>query len=46
MAGLGNINLTDKIGLNYIPLTKSFTTKALIVDYHLVGAFTTAAVIH
>ncbi len=45
LAGLGTVNLPNKIGLNEEPVTKSFTTKALVVGYYLVGAFTTAAVI-
>lgn len=45
LAGLGTVNLPDKMGLNEEPVAKSITTKALVVGYHLVGAFTTAAVI-
>lgn len=45
LAGLGTVKLTDKIGLNDKTVTKSFTTKALVVGYYLIGALTTAAVI-
>lgn len=45
LAGLGTINLPSKIGLNEEPVSKSTTTKALVVGYYLVGAWTTAAVI-
>ena len=45
LAGLGAVNLPDKMGLNDEPVSKSLTTKALVIGYYLAGAFTTAAVI-
>ena len=45
LAGLSTVNLPGKIGLNDEPVTKTFTTKAMVVGYYLIGAFTTAAVI-
>ncbi|KDN55631.1 hypothetical protein [Flavobacterium seoulense] len=45
LGGLSAVNLPEKIGLNDEPVTKTFTTKALVVGYYLAGALTTAAVI-
>ncbi|WP_316739108.1 hypothetical protein [Pedobacter aquatilis] len=44
-AGLGAVNLPDKMGLNDRPVTKSAKTKVLTVAYYLTGALVTAAVL-
>lgn len=45
LAGLGAVNLPAKMGLEDKPVSKSLTTKALVIGYYLAGALTTAAVI-
>lgn len=45
IAGIGAINLPGKLGLNDIPVTKSFATKVLTVSYYTTGALATAGII-
>ena len=45
-AGLGAVNLPEKLGLNDQPVAKSTTTQVLTVAYYMLGAFTTAAIIN
>jgi len=44
-AGLGAVNLPDKIGLDDEPVTKTSKTKVLTVAYYLSGALVTAIVL-
>ena len=45
-AGLGAVNLPEKLGLNVQPVAKSTATQVLTVAYYMLGAFTTAAIIN
>ena len=45
-AGLGAVNLPEKLGLNDQPVAKSTATQVLTVAYYMLGAFTTAAIIN
>ena len=42
VAGLGAVNLPDKLGLDDEPVAKSTNTKLLTTAYYLAGALTTA----
>ncbi len=45
MAGIGAVQLPEKLGLDDTPVTKTLTTKALTIGYYLAGALATAAIL-
>lgn len=44
-AGLGAVNLPEKLGLDDEPVAKSMTTKVWTVAYYMIGALTTAGIL-
>lgn len=45
LAGIGAVQLPNKLGLDDTPVAKSLTTKLLTIGYYLAGAIATAAII-
>ena len=44
-AGLGAVNLPEKLGLNDEPVAQSMTTKVWTVAYYMIGALATASIL-